>query len=194
MPPPQVNLPEDRDWCLGGGWWDVCGVPRDDVYEVVRQVAALYAMPRATFVDVRASAAAAQLPVPQQAAAPADSGGGLGVGSPDGGSERRQAASAEDTLQNDSGPSSLRANGVAGGSDAQSDGGGRKEGGRVPDVGDTGGSRSEVRIRQLLRTVAPLALDSLHDVLHSHAADAYDSLQMHMTCDVHCRDTIQGCR
>ena len=143
---PQVNLPEDREWCPGGGWWDVCGVPRDDVYEVVRQVAALYATPRATFVDVRAAAAAALSPVTQNAAAPADSGGGLAVGSPDGGSERRQAASAEETLQNDSSPSSLRANGVAGGGDAPADSGARKEGGRVADTGDTGGSRSEVRM------------------------------------------------
>ena len=126
----------------------MCGVPRDDVYEVVRQVAALYAMPRAAYVDVRAASAAAgaaaQSPLPQVAAAPGDSGGGFAVGSPDGGSERRQAASAEDVLQNDSAPSSLRANGVADGGDAPSDGGGRKEDGRVGDVGDTGGSRTEV--------------------------------------------------
>ena len=141
-------MPEDRDWCRGGGWWDVCGVPRDDVYAVVRQVADLYAMPRATYVDVRAAAAAAGAvalsPVPH-AAAPADSEG-LGAGSPDGGSVRQQAASAEDGLQDGSAPSSVRANGAAGGvgGDAPPDDGGRREGGRGGDTGDTGGSRSEV--------------------------------------------------
>ena len=144
--PLQVNMPEDRDWCPGGGWWDVCGVPRDDVYAVVRQVAELYAMPRATYVDVRAAAAAAGAialsPVPH-GAAPADSGG-PGAGSPDGGSVQRQAASAEEGLQDGSAPSGLRANGVADGGDAPSGAG--REAGRAGDTGDTGISHSEVRV------------------------------------------------
>ena len=136
---PQVSLPEDRDWCPAGGWWDLCNVPRADVFAVVRQLADLYAMPRATYVDVRAAAAAAGAvdlsPTPPTIAAAADSGAGLG--SPDGGSVRRQAASAEEGAVQDGGsaPSSLLANGVA-------DGGGRRGG----DDGDTGGSRSEVHL------------------------------------------------
>ena len=135
--PPQVSLPEDRDWCPGSGWWDLCNVPRSDVYAVVRQLADLYVTPRATYVDVRAAAAAAGAvdlsPAQLAHAAAADNSG---VGSPDGGgSVRRQAVSAD---EGGSAPSSLRANGVAdgGGGDAPSSG--------RQDDGDTGGSRSEV--------------------------------------------------
>lgn len=60
----QVALPEHHELTPGRrqSWWEVCGVPQQDVYTVATELHQLYSLPKAEYV--RLKRASAQIPVP----------------------------------------------------------------------------------------------------------------------------------